>query len=309
MRIKSRTITSLYETPLQANVGKAKVSAAKHEWQTDTLAAADTTNASLEGGDITPPSATYTTRVGNVTQIFTKAVTVSHTFDAVDKAGRKKELAYQLTKRGREIKRDMEAVYLNNQASVVAGATTAPKLGGLPSWMVTNVARQNDGANGGYSSSTGLTVAATDTTGTGRTFTETLLKTVMQSAFKNGGNPTMLMLGPVNKGYFSNATNFPGIATLRTNVAQNSGMATIIGAADVYAGDFGTLQVVPNRFQREQDGWVLDPEYIKIGTLRPLQQYELARTGDAEKRMIVAETTLVVSNEAAHGICADLKTT
>jgi hypothetical protein len=238
----------------------------------------------------------------------TKAVTVSGTLDAVDKAGRKKELAYQLVKRGREVKRDAEKIYLNNQASVVAASGTAPKLGGLPSWLTSNVSRATDGSSGGYSTSTGLTVAATDTTGTGRTFTETLLKTAMQSCFTNGGNPTMLMLGPYNKGQFSNATNFPGIATLRTNVAQNSGMATIIGAADIYAGDFGTLQVVPNRFQRENDAWLIDPEYIKIGTLRPLQQAQLAKTGDSEKRFMVQETTLIVSNEAGHGVVADLKT-
>lgn len=299
---------SPYETPFQANIGKVKVTNQRHEWQTDTLSAAATNNYNIEGGDITPPTATYTTRVGNLTQIFAKAVTVSHTFDAVDKAGRKKELAYQLTKRGREMKRDMETSYLLNQASVASASGTAPQLGGLPSWLVTNTTRASDGVSGGYLATTSLTVAATDTTSLNRTFTETLLKSVMQSIFTNGGNPTILMLGAFNKGAFSNATNFPGIATLRTNVAQNAGMATIIGAADVYAGDFGTLQVVPNRFQRAQDAWILDPEYLKVGTLRPIQQYELARTGDAEKRMIVAETTLVVSNEAAHGIVADLKT-
>lgn len=299
---------SPYEVPFQANVGKVKVKSTRHEWQTDALAAADTTNANLEGGDITAAAASPTARVGNISQIMVKSVTVSATLDAVDKAGRKKELAYQLVKRGREIKRDSEAIYLNNQASVVGTTTVAPKLGGLPSWLTTNVSRATDGASGGYSTSTGLTIAATDSTGTGRTFTEVLLKAVMQSAFSAGGTPTMLMLGPYNKGQFSNATNFPGIATLRTNVAQNSNMATIIGAADVYSGDFGVLQVVPNRFQRERDAWLLDPEYVKIGTLRPLQQESLAKTGDAEKRMIVAESTLVVNNEASCGVISDLKT-
>src|SRR5690606_26579779 len=110
---------------------------------------------------------------------------------------------------------------------------------------------------------------------------ETLLKGVMQSAFTEGGNPTILMLGPYNKGQFSNATNFPGIATLRSNVAQNSkqSMASIIGAADVYLGDFGTLQVVPNRFQRERDAFLIDPEHIALATLRSLDSHPLAKTG------------------------------
>src|SRR5690606_36407774 len=239
-----------------------------------------------------------------------KTVQVSKTLEAVDKAGRAKEMAYQMVKRGRELKRDREAILLSNQASSLGGATTASKLGGLPSWLETNVSRAGDGSSGGYSSTTALTVAATDSTGTGRTFTETLLKGVMQSCFTNGGNPTILMVGPYNKGQFSNATNFPGIAELRSNIAQNnkSSMATVIGAADVYLGDFGTLQVVPNRFQRERDAWLLDPEYLALGQLRPISSRDLAVTGDSDKKQMVTEVTLVVKNEAAHGVVADLTT-
>jgi hypothetical protein len=299
-----------YEGPFQSNAGKSTAKATRHEWQSDSLAAPDTANAWVEGADATIPTSTATSRLSNITQIMDKTVQVSGTLDAVDKAGRSKELAYQLVKRGRELKRDTEAILLANQASSLGDATTASKLGGLPSWIKTNVSRDSDGASGGYSTSTALTVAATDSTGSGRTFTETLLKGVMQSCFTNGGNPTILMVGPYNKGQFSNATNFPGIATLRSNVAQNnkSAMASIIGAADVYLGDFGTLQVVPNRFQRDRDAYLLDPEYMKTARLRPLTQNVLAKTGDSEKRQMIQELTLEIGNEAAHGVVADLKT-
>jgi hypothetical protein len=281
-----------HEVPLQSNIGRTKATAKRHEWQTDDLAAPDTTNARVEGADATIQTSAPTVRVGNITQIMDKTAQVSGTLEAVDKAGRKKEMAYQMRKRGLEI------------------STTASKLGGLPSWLTSNTARATDGADGGFSQSTGLTIAATDSTGSGRTFTETLLKGVMQSAFSAGGTPTILMLGPYNKGQFSNATNFPGIATLRSNVAQNNkqSMATIVGAADVYLGDFGTLQVVPNRFQRERDAFLIDPEHIALATLRPLASHELAKTGDSEKRQMIQEVTLEVKNEAAHGVVADLKT-
>ena len=300
---------SPYETPFQANIGKQKVSAKRHEWQTDALAAASTSNAKVEGADASIQTSDPTVRLSNITQIMDKTVSVSGTLEAVDKAGRKSELAYQIMKRGRELKRDMEAILLYNQASTLGTSTTASKLGGLPSWLVTNTDRATDGDDGGYSTSTALTVAATDTTGSGRTFTETLLKAVMQSCFINGGDPKILMIGPYNKGQFSNATNFPGIAELRSNLAQSvSKQATVIGAADVYLGDFGTLQVVPNRFQAETDAYLLDPEYAAVGTLRPISKYALSKLGDSERHQMLTEITLVVKNEAAHGVISDLTT-
>lgn len=301
---------SPYETPGQSNFGKAKVTNRAHEWQIDKLRNASTSNARIEGDDATASARTATVRVKNITQILGDTARVSGTLEAVDKAGRANEMAYQMVKIGREQRRDFEAIIFNNQASLVGDNTTASKLGGLPSWLTSNVSRDSDGASGGYSQSTGLTVAATDSTGSGRTFTETLLKGVQQSCKRNGGEPTILMLGVYNKGQFSNATNFPGIATLRSNVAQNNkaSMATVIGAADVYVGDFGTLQVVVNIFQRERDAWLLDPEYAKIGTLRALQTKDLAKVGDSDAKFIVMEKTLVVNNEAAHAVIADLKT-
>ncbi len=81
---------------------------------------------------------------------------------------------------------------------------------------------------------------------------------------------------------------------------------TIIGAADVYLSDFGTLNVVANRFQRDRDAFCLDPEYASVCYLRPIQAVELAKTGDAEKRMVISEFGLKVLNEGAHAIVADL---
>jgi hypothetical protein len=299
-----------WEAPFQANIGRGKAMQTRHEWQTDDLAAVNTANAAVEGDDAALQASSPTVRVSNITQIMTKTVVLSETLEAVDKAGRKKELAYQLTKRGRELNRDRESILLSNQASSAGGATVARKLGGLPTWLTSNTNRASDGANGGYSSGSALTVAATDSTGSGRTFTETLLKDVLQKAFVSGGDPKILMVGPFNKQQFSNATNFPGIAELRSSVKQSKGtQAAIVGAADVYLGDFGDLSVVPNRFQREREAFVLDPEYASIATLRPLTQKPLADTGDSKKRFMVEELTLVVKNEAAHGVIADLTTT
>jgi hypothetical protein len=289
------------DTPFLSNIGRDKASATKHEWQTDTLAAPDTSNAQIEGDEYVYADRPATVRVGNFTQISRKPVLVAGTLEAVDKAGRASEVKYQSIKAGKELKKDQEAIILANQASVAGSNSVARKLGGFAAWLVSNVSRGASGANGGYNTGTGLVVAATN--GTQRAFTETLMKTAWQSAYVNGGNPRIAMLPVAQKSVFS---SFAGIAQIRTDVGQNSGQATIIGGADTYVGDFGKLTTVVNRVQQARDAFLIDPSAVKYVTLRPMFVDRPAKTGDAEKRMLVVEYTLRVDNEAAHAVIADL---
>ena len=298
---------SPYDTPFLSALTRRKVTNIRHEWQIDALAPASGSNAVIEGDDATLETSSPTTRVSNIAQILDKTVVVSGTHQAVDSAGYADVLAYQLTKKGRELKTDIEKQLLANQASVLGDDTTARRFGSLMSWMTTNTDRASDGADGGYSTTTSLTVAATDTTGSGRTFTETLLVNVQQSCYTAGAEPTKLLLAPFQKRQFTNATNFPGIADLRSPVPQGKA-AKIVGNAEVYLGPFGTLDVVVDRFQRVEDAWLIDPEYAALGVLRPMKQWPLAKNGDAEKRQMLTEVTLIVENEAAHGVVADLTT-
>lgn len=291
------------ETPFLQNAGKGKAKAVLFEWQVDALAATDGSNAHIEGDDIETTgfdAGSVTTRVGNYCQISRKTCIVSGTQEAVDKAGRKSEMAYQMAKRSKELKRDMETIALSNQACVSGAADTARKTGGLIAWLKTNVDKANDGTN-----PTGTTVpndARND--GTPRAFTEAMLKNAIQLVWTAGGTPKILQVGPINK---QNVSKFAGIAETRVNV--KSGPTTIIGSADVYVSDFGEVHVVPNRYQRESDAILLDPEYVEIAYLRPFQQVDVAKTGDAEKRVILAEWGLKVKNEAALGLVADLTNT
>ena len=286
------------ETPFQSNVGSESISNTFFEWQTDSLAATDTTPV-INGDDVASFDATSaTTRLGNYTHIRRRTVIVADNLEAVDKAGRDNELAYQLAKRGKELKRDVEATLLANNARVAGNSSTAPETAGLGAWIASN-----DSVGTGGAAPTGDgTDARTD--GTQRAFTEAMLKDVMQQTWSAGGNPSILMVGPFNKQAVS---AFTGIAAQRYQ-APSDAPTTIIGAADVYLSDFGSVTCVPNRFQRDRDAFVLDPEYASVCYLRPIQQVELAKTGDAEKRMVIAEFGLKVMNEAAHGIIADLTT-
>ena len=284
------------EVPLQSNIGSENVSNTYFEWQTDSLAATSTA-AVIDGDDVASFDATSaTTRVGNYTHILRRTTIVADNMSAQDLAGRNDELAYQLAKRGKELRRDIEAVLTDNNAQVAGNSSTARETGGLGAWIATNDNLAGDGASPTGDGSD----ARTD--GTQRDLTEAMVKDAMQKAFTAGGQPSVLMVGPHNKTVVS---GFAGIAAQRYQ-APSDGPTTIIGAADVYLSDFGTLAVTPNRFMRERDGFLVDPEYASVCYLRPIQQVELAKTGDAEKRMVIAEFGLKVTNEAAHAGVFDL---
>lgn len=290
------------DTPFMSSIGRGSCSQTLHEWQTDELAAADPNNAVLEGDEASFATPAATVRVGNYTQISRKTVIISGTLETVDKAGRRSELAYQIAKRGRELKRDMETILLANQGGNAGGVGTARRLAGLGAWVKTNTDAAGDGGDPVYTA--GVPNAAR-TDGTPRAFTETILKNVIQQVWTSGGNPRVLMVGPYNKTVVS---GFSGIATRNFDLSNVSPRPTaIIAAADVYVSDFGVLRVIPNRFQRERDAWVLDFDLLSVRYLRPIQQERLAKTGDAEKRMILAEYTLRVNQEAGLGLAADLE--
>jgi len=288
------------DTPFMSSIGKGKATATNHEWQTDALASAVLTNAAVEGDTASDATLGVTTRAGNKTQISQKTVKISGTLEAVDKAGRKSEKAYQLAKASAEIKRDMETTLLSNQASTNGSSSSARKLGGLQTWLATN----GDFGTNGVAGASGTT---TRTNGTNRTFDEATLKTVVKEVYASGGNPKVLMVNPAHKQLVS---AFTGIAAQRF-MAPADAPTTIIGAADVYLSDFGTISVVPNRFMTstnncDETAFVLDTDMASVAYLRPFQTNELAKTGDAEVTQLLVEYTLQVNNEAAHGIIADL---
>jgi hypothetical protein len=292
------------ETPLQSNISQQEVSNTLYEWQTDTLAAADATNQHIDGDDIAAFTAVApTARVHNYTNISRKTFIIADNLRFQDLAGRNSEIAYQVVKNGKELRRDMEAILCANTIPTAGGAAAARKTGGLSAWLSTNsVSNSGGGVAGANPVLTAGIPTTAQTEGTKRAFTETLLKEVIENVWTSGGQPTMVMVGASNKQTLS---SFTGIAANRFQITKPE-QGTIIGAADIYVSDFGELSIVPNRFQPKRDAYVLDTEYLGVGMLRPMQTVDLAKTGDAEKRMILAEYGLIVKNEAASGAVYDL---
>jgi hypothetical protein len=279
-----------------STLARTKATAVFHEWQSDSLAAATSANAAVEGADAVSATLSPTTRLGNYSQIVQKTIQISNTLEAVNKAGRRSEKAYALSKAAAELKRDMETIITANQGRDAGSSSTARKLGAILSWIKTNTSK---GTSGTDPTTIGV---STRSDGATRTFTEQLLKDVIADVFDSGGNPTMLTVG---SGLKQKVSSFAGIAAQRY-MAPGDQPTTIVGAADVYMSDFGSISIVPNRFQRTRDALLLDPEYAALAYLRPFATTDLAKTGDSEKTQIICEFTLEMRNEAAHGGVFDL---
>lgn len=326
VRIKSRAITqSTYdligiaedvedaiftispkETPFLSMAKRKKASNTLHQWQTDALAAA-AANRQVEGDDASFTTATPTTMLSNYTQISRKTVIVSRTADTVKKYGRAKELARLVTKYGAELKRDIEFALVQNQASSAGGGATARSSAGLESMIAGNriVASGNTtGTTPGYSG--GVWSAPTDGTAT-VTLTEALLISALDAAWTDGGDPSIIM---VNSGVKNDIAGFGGASKFAGTYVPNQGksQSMVIGGVDLYISDFGEHKIMLNRHVRTRTLFAIDPEYVSVAFLDGIKMEDLAKTGDAEKKMLITEFCLVGDNPDAHAKVQDLAT-
>lgn len=213
-------------------------------------------------------------------------------------AGRGNEMDRQTVLKTKEIKRDFEIRAIGNFASVAESGATARKLGGALAWCTTNVSRGAGGSSGGFSA--GVVAAATN--GTQRTPTEALVKAALATGFGNGARPTLGFMGGVDKQTFS---TFTGIADIRVD-AKPGKQAAIMGAADVYTGDFSNITLIPHPYGLTRDMLFIDPDYWAVGVLDGLKSEPLAKTGDADRKLLTMEKTIIARNEKSSVVVADL---
>src|SRR5574343_321419 len=284
------------ETPFLTMAKRKKVSAINHQWQTDDLAAA-AANRAIEGDDSTYATATPTTMLSNYTQISKKTVMVSGTADAVRKYGRKEEFAYQIAKKGKELKRDIELALIQNQVSSAGGSGTARSSSGIEVMLTNRVLGTNHttGTTPGYAG--GVWGAVTD--GTDATMVETDLVSALELAWQDGGDPSVVMVNSTLKkriASFAGATSYAGVSVNQGRTAQG----VVVGGVDLYISDFGEHKIKLNRYQRTGTVLCLDPEYVSVGFLRPIKFEERAKTGDSTRGEILTEFTLIGDNPNAH---------
>lgn len=300
------------EVPFQANAGRGGASNTLKEWQIDELETPDGSNAAIDGADFGADSSDPASRVGVYMQISIKYIAVSRRANIVNKAGRKSALAYQIAKKGKALRRDVETIALQNQATLAGNSTTASLTAGVPAWLKTNTSRGGTGTDPALSNTTygEPTTAAGD--GTVRALAESDLLGILKDCYVQGGNPNMIMVGPTCKQNFSNYmfTTDARIATqYQDQGPKNRGGVSVVGAVDVYVSDFTVIDIVPNRFQRERDVFVLDSEYWDISYLDGYKTETIAKIGDSERRHILVDWAVKSNNEAASGIVADVDET
>lgn len=284
------------ETPFYTKCAKAKAANTYHEWQTDALRSS-AANAHIEGDATTAEARTATTRLGNYTQIFKNAVVVPDTDEGLKKAGRAKEIAYQVVKIAKEQKLDIEKALFDNNARVAGNSTTARELAGAPAWLTSNTEVGSTGADPTGDGSD----ARTD--GTQEAFTQTRFDTIMQSIWENGGRPNTVYLSAFQ---MNKALGFVGMNNQRSTVpATKGGGNAVINAVDVYVTPWGTVDFVLSRECRSRDVFIMQDDMWAVGVLRPTKNVALAKTGDNTTRQVVTELTLCCKNQAASGIVAD----
>jgi hypothetical protein len=288
------------DTPVMSNIARDSCSQVFCEWQTDELEAATAGNAKIEGDDANINTASPTTRYGNYCQISTKAPSVSGTLRAENTAGRRDELSYQVMKRGRELKRDIESAICGLQAATAGAAASARALAGMASWLWDNQVKA-----GGAADTTGTTPAIASgapgtapTAGTAAAFAEAALASALALCWEDGGDPSMIVMKSADKRL---ASQFSGIATQYRDNAGSVGPAVVVGAADIYVSDWGTVYFVASRFMPAGNVYCIDPEYWCVSYLRPIQQEVLAKTGDSDKRLLLAEYTLKAKEPKSSG--------
>ncbi len=294
------------DTPIYSLIEKGKCVSVHPEWETDDLAAPGA-NAREEGEDYTFDAITPPARLGNYTQILRKDWIISGTQEVVDEAGKVQKRKYQKLKKGVEIRKDVEFALVSTTASL-GGATR--QLGSINTWTITNVSRGGSGTNGGFNSGTGLTVAPG--AGTQRAFTKTILDTVMQTGYTSGANFRHVVVSPYVKSVFVTFMSDTNVASFRYAVSKGGERNTIIATADYYEGPFGTVMIQPDRVMAgsatlARNAFFIDTDFLEFEWLRKIQEdKDVAKTGDADKGVIIGEGTLKVKNEKGLGIAADL---
>jgi hypothetical protein len=299
------------ETPAWSLFPHENVDSKHPEWSTDTLRTPVSTNQVFEGEEYTYTQFLPTTRIGNFTEIALQTYQITRTDEIVSKAGPKSELGRQRRKAGLELKQDMELSILANKGSAVGADTvTTRKSAGFAAWVTTNDQRSVGGADGGFIGPH-VAAATNGTTPVQRAFTKQMLDAAILSCYTNGGSPTVLMVSPYIKTVFSTFINIANTSVIQSNV-RGKDQAVIYSAADTYNSDFGIIDVMPNRqlarggATMARNAYLIDLSKVAVGILDDLFEDKPAKTGDNEKRALLCEFTLIMKNEAAHSVIADL---
>lgn len=292
------------DTYFISNITRGTAKSTTEEWLVDNLAAA-AANAQIEGDAFAAVARALPSRLKNYTQISSKQYEVTRTARKVNNAGMRELLAYHTARAGKELKRDIEFNCLNNNPAS-AGTSTSPRVsGGVPNWIysgqhykhTTQTLQTTTAPVSGFATATGGSW-----TNSATAYAETDLRDALKLAWSTGGEVDVLLCAATS---FNKLSTFTGVAQRFRDVASKS-PAQIIGYADVYVSAYGTAKMILSRYIMADTVFGLQMDTWELRFLDPIAVEEIAKIGDADRRMIIGEWTLVaktpLANMKAHGV-------
>jgi hypothetical protein len=279
-----------------STIPKTTVKSTVHEWLTDTLTAPSATNAAVEGDAFSAASRTLPSRLKNQTQISRKDFEVTGTAQKVDNAGMRELLGYHTARAGREIKRDIESAALSSNTYTTGSSVSARLAAGAECFTYTNNHSKMASQTTSSTVAPAAGVPGAVTKGSVTAITEVALKAGLQQAWSCGGEVGVLIAGP---SLYNSVSQFTGLATRFRDVSSKS-QAQIIGAADVYVSAFGSHQIKLSRYCNTDSLLGMDMSTWALGVLRPFQTIEIAKVGDADRRTLLQEWTLICRTPTAN---------
>lgn len=287
-----------FDTPIMSMARRRNAKARQFDWQTENLPTVDTDNAQVEGFELARAAGQPTVRLTNVTQISKRDATVSGSQEASDPAGKGSEMGHQMALKSKVLKSDIEAIACGRQARNDGDDSTARRTEGIAHFIARGRDRNNVQGNAVIGYVTSLPTANTDAfaavaSGNQLVFTEKMVGDAMQRAYENGAQPSNLIVPPAIK---RTVSTFVGRNSTQVSVGKTEVVATI----DIIATDFGRIKVMPSRWIATDISLLLDPDYLAFAFFRNFRQYPIARIGDAETRMILAEWGVEMRQPMAH---------
>lgn len=287
-----------FDTPIVSMARRRNVKNRIFDWQTENLPVVDPNNAQVEGFELDRTAGTPTIRVSNVTQISKRDATVTGSQEASDPAGKGSEMAHQMAMKSKVLKSDIEVILSGRQARADGDDATARRTEAVAHWIARAKDKSAVAGAAVFGYKVGLPLAAGDAFaavagGNQIAFTEKLVGDAMESAYANGAQPSILIVPPAIK---RTVSTFKGRDSTQVLVGKTEVVATV----DIIATDFGRIKVIPSRWIPTDTALLLDPDYLAVGYFRNFRQYPLAKIGDAETRMILAEWGVEMRNSMAH---------
>jgi len=294
-----------FDTPIMSMSRRRNAKNRTFDWQTENLPTVDPNNAQFEGFDNVRGASTPTVRLTNVAQISKRDATVTGSQEASDAAGKGSELGHQMAMASKVLKSDMESIMSSRQARDDGSDSLPRKTEAICHWL--GRAKDKLGASAGavIGVVAGLPTLATDAfaaviAGSQVALTEVMLGDAMQKAYTNGGHPDNWVVPP---GIKRTVSTFEGRGISQVLVGKTEVVATV----DVIATDFGRVKVMPSLWMPLDTGLLLDADFLATAFFRNFRQYPLAKTGDAETRMILAEWGVEMRNPLAHILMNGIK--